>query len=139
MVLRQNGTPNSSAARAAWISPFGYTAPVRPAGAERDRHRHRLADHRGCLRARGDIGHDALAQFQRVEVGPVRPPGQLIVGSGLDVLEEGPRHPPFGDLPQVLDGGDRVPGRHAPPSRRSRPSGSPARRRVADAMGGFLR
>jgi len=33
IVLKQNGTPNLWAARAAWISPFGYTAPVKPAGA----------------------------------------------------------------------------------------------------------
>ena len=63
MVDSVNGTPNSSAARAASISPSACCIPVRPGRRQRHRHRHLFADHGAFQRSVGHVDQHALAQL----------------------------------------------------------------------------
>jgi hypothetical protein len=77
-----------------------------PGRRERDRHRHRLAEH-GCGdRTPVHVHRDALAELQFLQVGLVRPVGALGPGPGIAVVVEHARGALLVQYPQVFDVGD---------------------------------
>src|SRR5207302_5462157 len=78
-----------------------------------------------------DIGHDALAEADRVEVAPVLAQRDLGKGSGFDIIDERLGDAPVCMAAQVLDAGD-APGDSA--HERRPPAAAPAL--SADAASG---
>ena len=88
-----------------------------PDRAERERHRHRLAQDGGRGAALVDVHQHALAQLDALHVGAVGAQRLLVVGAGVGVFEEHLRHVAPRALPQVLDAGNRLHARTSRPER----------------------
>ena len=74
---------------------------------DRERQRDRLAEQRACGRALRHVGQDALLEFDRLEVAPVRGERLLLIGAAFRIVDEHARHTPQILLAQILDAGVR--------------------------------
>ena len=84
-------------------------AVLHAAQADRGKHkrrRHLLPDDGGGERALGDVHQHALAQLDRLQVGPVGAQGLLVIGAAIGVFEKRARHPAAGKVTQIIDAGD---------------------------------
>ncbi len=84
-------------------------ADLHAGGADRrqdQRHARRLAEDRRLLVAHRDVDENALAEFQRLEVGAVGAQRLLGIGAVIDIVEERLRHLAPVQFAQILDAGD---------------------------------
>ena len=63
------------------------------------------SEQRGPGRALRDVDQDALLEFDRLEVAPVRGERLLLIGAAFRVVDEHARHTPQIELAQILDAG----------------------------------
>ena len=72
-------------------------------GAEEERHVERAAQHGDRHVDVGDAGQHIGDEVHIVEGAGVARLGQLVVGSAVDIVEDGPGKPPAGELAEILD------------------------------------